>query len=181
METVLSSRVRMSHTYTISGKKIESMFPGLWTPTGEHLLSKPWGFDLLGIFFVVMILFYQLQSHLSKYNAETRKLSQIADRLSLLERELAQKQSKKVTFESDEEKKLDTEARLMLLEKGLAQIVVAEAKLSSEFAIQLRQKLANGGHWGQQLKELQERSRGADERATVYKAAKGALFTGMTQ
>ena len=171
----------MSHTYTISGKKIESMFPGLWTPTGEHLLSKPWGFDLLSIFVVVMILFYQLQSHLSKYNAEMHKLSQIADRLMLLEKELAQKQYKKVTFESDEEKKPDMEARLMLLEKGLTQIVVAEAKLSSDFSAQLRQKLANGGHWGQQRKELQERSRGADERAGVYKAAKEALFTGTTQ
>ena len=171
----------MNYTYTVSGRKIESMFPGLWTPTGEHLLSKPWGFDLLGIFCLIVFLFFQLESHLSKYKAETRKTSQMADRLRLLEGELAQKQSKKVTFESDEEKKVDTEARLALLEKGLAQIVVAEAKLSSEFAAQLRQKLANGGHWGQQRKELQERSRGADERATVYKAAKEALFSGITQ
>ena len=152
------------------------MFPRLWTPTGESILSKPWGVDCVALFCMVLTLFFHLQSHLSKYKAETRKLSQMAERLALLEKDLAPKQSKKVTFESD-----DMEARLALLEKGLTQIVVAEAKLSSEFAAQLRQKLSTGGHWGQQRKELQERSRGADERAAVYKAAKEALFTGMTQ
>ena len=157
------------------------MFPGLWTPTGESILSKPWGVDCVALFCMVITLFFHLQSHLSKYKAETRKTSQMAERLALLEKELAPKQSKKVTFESDEEKKLDvTEARLALLEKGLTQIVVAEAKLSSEFAAQLRQKLSTGGHWGQQRKELQERSRSADERAAIYKAAKEALFTGIT-
>ena len=148
------------------------MFPGLWTPTGESILSKPWGVDCVALFCMVLTLFFHLQSHLSKYKAEMRKLSQMAERLALLEKELAPKQSKKVTFEWD-----DMEARLALLEKGLTQIVVAEAKLSSEFAAQLRQKLSTGGHWGQQRKELQERSRGADERAAVYKAAKEALFT----
>jgi hypothetical protein len=130
---------------------------------------------------MVLTLFFHLQSHLSKYKAETRKTSQLAERVALLEKDSAPKESKKVTFESDEEKKINMEARLALLEKGLTQIVVAEAKLSSEFAAQLRQKLSTGGHWGQQRKELQERSRGADERAAVYKAAKEALFTGMTQ
>jgi hypothetical protein len=151
------------------------MFPGLWTPTGESILSKPWGVDCVALFCMVLTLFFHLQSHLSKYNAETRKTSQLAERVALLEKELAPKESKKVTFESD-----DMGPRLALLEKGLTQIVVAEAKLSSEFAAQLRQKLSTGGHWGQQRKELQERSRGADERAAVYKAAKEALFTGIT-
>ncbi len=157
------------------------MFPGLWTPTGESILSKPWGVDCVALFCMVLTLFFHLQSHLSKYKAEMRKLSQMAERVALLEKDSAPKESKKVTFESDEEKKINMEARLALLEKGLTQIVVAEAKLSSEFAAQLRQKLSTGAHWGQQRKELQERSRGADERAAVYKAAKEALFTGMTQ
>jgi hypothetical protein len=157
------------------------MFPGLWTPTGESILSKPWGVDCVALFCMVLTLFFHLQSHLSKYKAEMRKLSQMAERVALLEKDSAPKESKKVTFESDEEKKINMEARLALLEKGLTQIVVAEAKLSSEFAAQLRQKLSTGGHWGQQRKELQERSRSADERAAVYKAAKEALFTGMTQ
>ena len=154
-----------------------SMFPGLWTPTGESILSKPWGVDCVALFCMVITLFFQLQSHLSKYNAETRKTSKMAERLSLLEKELAHKQAEKVTFESDEEKRLDMEGRLALLGRGLTQIVVAEERLSSELAAILRQKLASGGHWGQQRKELQERSRNADERAGVYKAAKAALFS----
>ena len=98
--------------------KHTSMFPGLWTPTGEHLLSKPWGFDMLGIFCMVMFLFFQLQSHLSKYNVEMRKTSKMAERLALLEK-LTQKEKKDpfILVEHLE----DMLSRIELLEKGVAQ------------------------------------------------------------
>ena len=54
------------------------MFPGLWTPTGESILSKPWGVDVYALFWLIMLLFFHVQSQISRY-------SHFADRLSLLE------------------------------------------------------------------------------------------------
>jgi hypothetical protein len=195
------------------------MFPGLWTPTGESLLSKPWGFDVLGLFCMLMTLFFQFQFHLSRYNRETRKISQMAGRLNLLEdghaqkekkvpfilvehledmlsrielleKGVAQKEEKKapLMLTADQEKKdAHTEdlegilTRLALLEREFSQIVVAEERLSSEMAAHLHQKLATGLHWGKRLKELQNITRNADERAALYKVAKEAQYTGIGQ
>lgn len=68
-----------------------SMFPGLWTPTGPSILSKPWGVDCVALFCMVMTLFFHLQSHTSNY---TIKTSQIVDRLALLERGVASDKSR---------------------------------------------------------------------------------------
>ena len=193
------------------------MFPGLWTPTGESLLSKPWGFDVLGLFCMLMTLFFQFQSHLSRYNTETRKISQMAGRLKLLEDGLAQKEKKTpfilvehledmlsriellekglaqkeekktplmLTADQEKEDALTEDlegilTRLALLEKEFSQMVVAEERLSSEMAAHLHQKLATGRHWGQRLKELQNITRNADERAAIYKAAKEVRYTGI--